>query len=44
MYNTFTELKPEQITENPFERVGADRMLVTAGNKDSFNMMTAGWG
>ena len=44
MYNTFTELKPEQITENPFKLVGADWMLVTAGNKDSFNMMTAGWG
>jgi len=44
MYDSFIELKPEQITENPFKLVGADWMLVTAGNKDSFNMMTAGWG
>lgn len=44
MYDNFIEIKPEQITDNPFKLVGADWMLVTAGNKDSYNMMTAGWG
>lgn len=44
MYDTFIEISPEQITENTFKFVGEDWMLVTAGNKDSFNMMTANWG
>ena len=30
--------------ENPFELIGQDWMLVTAGDKDSFNTMTASWG
>jgi flavin reductase (DIM6/NTAB) family NADH-FMN oxidoreductase RutF len=44
MYDSFIELKPDQITDNPFKLVGADWMLLTAGNKDSYNMMTAAWG
>ncbi len=30
--------------ENVFELIGKEWMLVTAGNKDNFNMMTASWG
>jgi len=44
MYDAFTELRPEQITDNTFKLIGADWMLLTAGNKDSYNMMTASWG
>jgi flavin reductase (DIM6/NTAB) family NADH-FMN oxidoreductase RutF len=37
-------IKPEEIEDNPFKLIGAEWMLVTAGNKESFNMMTASWG
>lgn len=30
--------------ENPFELIGQQWMLITAGDKDSFNTMTASWG
>lgn len=30
--------------ENPFELIGEQWMLITAGDKDSFNTMTASWG
>ena len=30
--------------ENAFDLIGKDWMLVTAGNKDKFNTMTASWG
>lgn len=30
--------------ENPFELIGNEWMLITAGTKDSFNTMTASWG
>ena len=29
---------------NPFEKIGNDWMLITAGNENSFNTMTASWG
>lgn len=29
---------------NPFKLIGTDWMLVTAGNKNAFNTMTASWG
>jgi flavin reductase (DIM6/NTAB) family NADH-FMN oxidoreductase RutF len=31
-------------TENPFELLDRDWMLVTAGNRDDFNTMTVSWG
>jgi len=37
-------IKPEEIEDNVFKLIGAEWMLVTAGNKESFNMMTASWG
>ena len=30
--------------ENPFELIGKEWMLITAGTADSFNTMTASWG
>ena len=30
--------------ENVFNLIGKEWMLITAGNKDKFNMMTASWG
>lgn len=36
------DIKKEKI--NPFEMIGDRWFLVTAGNKDNFNTMTASWG
>lgn len=33
-----------KIDENPFKLIGSDWMLITAGDKSSFNTMTASWG
>lgn len=33
-----------ELKDNFFETIGKEWMLVTAGKKDSFNMMTASWG
>ncbi|HNS33348.1 MAG TPA: flavin reductase [bacterium] len=40
----FKEIKPRQIEENLFKLIGEDWMLITAGNLESFNTMTASWG
>lgn len=40
----FTEIKPHLIEDNPFNLIGKDWMLVTAGTSESFNTMTASWG
>lgn len=42
--NNFKEIKPTEITENPFKLIGTDWMLVTAEEKGKCNMMTASWG
>ena len=42
--NTFTEITPADISGNPFRLIGKDWMLITAGNKDKANTMTASWG
>lgn len=38
------EIKPEEINDNLIKLIGHDWMLVTAGDKSDFNMMTASWG
>lgn len=38
------EIRPEEITDNIFNLIGKDWMLITAGDKSNFNMMTASWG
>ena len=40
----FETIKPEEMTDNPFQLIGTEWMLITAGTKDSFNTMTAAWG
>lgn len=42
--NDFKTIKPEDIKDNPFELVGGDWMLITAGSPDKYNTMTASWG
>ena len=37
-------IDPRELTDNFFETIGKEWMLVTAGGKDDFNMMTASWG
>ena len=40
----FKEVTPELMRKNPFELIGKDWMLVTAGNDEKVNTMTASWG
>ncbi len=40
----FKELPVCDITDNPFKLIADDWMLVTAGNLNDFNTMTASWG
>jgi flavin reductase (DIM6/NTAB) family NADH-FMN oxidoreductase RutF len=42
--NNFKEIAPEQLRKNPFQSIGKEWMLVTAGDKDKANTMTASWG
>lgn len=38
------EISPELLRRNPFQMIGKDWMLVTAGNEEKVNTMTASWG
>ncbi len=40
----FKEIAPQDINESAFKLIGKDWMLITAGEIDSFNTMTASWG
>lgn len=40
----FTEIKPEELSKNPFEIIGTDWMLITAEKNNKVNTMTASWG
>ena len=42
--STFNEIDAEEITDNTFKLIGKDWMLITTGNRASFNTMTAAWG
>lgn len=42
--HSFQELDFAQMELNPFEKIGKDWMLVTAGNEEKVNTMTASWG
>ncbi len=42
--SNFIEIKPEEIQENLFHLIGKEWMLITAGQPQDFNTMTAGWG
>lgn len=38
------EISVKELKDNFFETIGKEWMLVTAGTKESFNLMTASWG
>ena len=40
----FKEVKPEELSFNPFTKIGKEWMLITAGTEEKFNTMTASWG
>ena len=40
----FRKISPEEMPGNVIKMISKDWMLITAGNKDKFNMMTASWG
>jgi Conserved protein/domain typically associated with flavoprotein oxygenases, DIM6/NTAB family len=40
----FIEIKPNELTKNPFEMIGKEWMLVTAKKNGVCNTMTASWG
>lgn len=41
---SFKEIKIEDVKINPFTAIGDDWTLITAGNEEKFNTMTASWG
>lgn len=41
---SFTEIDIRNINIEPFKLIGDDWLLITAGNVDKFNTMTASWG
>lgn len=41
---SFVEIKPEEIKDNPFDLIGKQWMLITAGDEEKCNTMTASWG
>lgn len=42
--SNFKEVLPITIKKNPFQTIGKDWMLITAGSGDKVNTMTASWG
>lgn len=40
----FKEVKVEELTMNPFTTIGKEWLLITAGNEEKCNTMTASWG
>jgi flavin reductase (DIM6/NTAB) family NADH-FMN oxidoreductase RutF len=44
MLDSFTQIQPQNIQDNVFKLIGDDWMLITAGNLQSYNTMTASWG
>lgn len=38
---SFTEIKAEGLKDNPFDLIGKQWMLITAGNEEKCNTMTA---
>lgn len=40
----FKEVKIEDLQFNPFTKIGKEWLLITAGNEEKYNTMTASWG
>ena len=43
-YKELKKISPNEISQNPFELIDDDWFLLSAGDVDSFNTMTASWG
>ncbi len=43
-FDDFQKIEPQDIDQNPFTLIDDDWFLLTAGDFDSFNTMTASWG
>lgn len=41
---SYRKLELKDLTFNPFERIGKDWLLITAGDDAKYNTMTASWG
>ena len=41
--NNFKRVRPEDISDNMLKLIAKDWVLITAGDKESYNMMTANW-
>lgn len=41
---SFCEISAREIKDNIIKSIADEWMLITAGNKDNYNMMTASWG
>lgn len=42
--NQYKLISADQFRKNPFQTIGKDWMLITAGNEEKVNTMTASWG
>ena len=40
----FKKIDISELSFNPFEKIGKQWMLLTAGDSENFNTMTASWG
>lgn len=38
------QIEPTALEKSPFEMIGKDWMLITSGDKEKYNTMTASWG
>jgi len=43
-YNDLQKITPKELNQNPFILIDDDWFLLTSGNTNSFNTMTASWG
>ncbi len=41
---SFKEISVNELKFNPFEKIGKEWMLITAGDENGYNTMTASWG
>ncbi len=41
---SWRQISPKDLKENPLKLIGSDWMLITAGNAEGWNTMTASWG
>lgn len=44
MKMAYKKINPEELQFNPFEKIGKEWLLITAGNQNKYNTMTASWG